>query len=142
MTTIRQLSVFLENKSGRLHEVLSSLGNEKINITALTVADTSEYGVLRLLVSDPEKGYNILKSLGFRVNLTKVISLSISHQAGSLSEVLEKFSVEKLSIEYIYAFSLGEKAIVVLRTENHQKAMEIIENNNFTVINENEIKNF
>ena len=142
MTTIRQLSVFLENKSGRLHEVLSALGDEKINITALTVADTSEYGVLRLLVSDPDKGYNILKSLGFRVNLTEVISLSISHQAGSLSKVLAEFSVEMMSIEYIYAFSLGEKAIVVLRTENHQKAMEIIERNNFTVINENEIKNF
>ena len=141
MSTIRQLSVFLENKSGRLNEVLEALGNEKINLTALTVADTSEYGILRLLVSDPEKGCQLLKSLGFRVNLTEVISLSVSHEAGSLAKVLKKFSEENLSIEYIYAFCLGEKAIIVLRSENHPKAFEIIERNNFTLISEDEIKN-
>jgi len=141
MSIIRQLSVFLENKSGRLHEVLEALGKEKINITALTVADTSEYGILRLLVSDPEKGFQLLKSLGYRVNLTEVISLSVSHQAGSLAKALDKFSEENLSIEYIYAFCLGEKAIIVIRTDNHQKALEIIEQNNFTLIGEEEIKN-
>ena len=141
MTTIRQLSIFLENKSGRLQEVLEILGNEKINITALTIADTLEYGILRLLVSDPENGYQLLKAHGFSVNLTDVISLSVSHKAGSLAGVLKKFSDEKLSIEYIYAFSLGEKAIIVLRTDNRLKAFEIIEQNNFTIISEDEIKN-
>ena len=140
MPTIRQLSVFLENKSGRLHEVLEALGNAGINLTALTVADTSEYGILRLLVSDPEKGCKLLKSLGFRVNLTEVISLSISHQADSLAKTLKDFSDEELSIEYMYAFSLGEKAIVVLRTDNHVKAQEIIERNNYTSVSEDEIK--
>jgi len=141
MMTIRQLSIFLENKSGRLHEVLEALGNEKINITALTIADTSEYGIIRLLVSEPEKGCNLLKTLGFSVNLTEVISLSVSHEAGSLCKVLKKFSDEKLSIEYMYAFSLGEKAIIVLRTDDQPKAFEIIEHNNFTLISEDEIKN-
>ena len=140
MLTIRQLSIFLENKSGRLHEVLTALGNEGINLTALTVADTSEYGILRLLVSDPEKASQLLKSLGFRVSLTEVISLSVSHEAGSLAKVLKKFSEENLSIEYIYAFCLGEKAIIVLRTDNHYKALEIIKQNNFTLIGEDEIK--
>ncbi len=141
MTTIRQLSIFLENKSGRLQEVLEALGNEKINITALTIADTSEYGILRLIVSDPENGYKLLKNRGFSVNLTDVLSLAVSHEAGSLAKVLKKFSEEKLSIEYMYAFSLGEKAIIVLRTDNRPKAFEIIERNNFTVISEDEIKN-
>ncbi len=141
MVTIRQLSIFLENKSGRLTEVLETLGNEKINITALTIADTSEYGILRLIVSDPENGYKLLKARGFSVNLTDVISLSVSHEAGSLSKVLKKLSEEKLSIEYMYAFSLGEKAIVVLRTDNRPKAFEIIERNNFTLISEDDIKN-
>ncbi len=140
MITIRQLSIFLENKSGRLTEVLDALGNEKINITALTIADTSEYGILRLIVSDPEKGYKLLKSNGFSVNLTDVISLSVSHEAGSLAKVLKKLSEEKLSIEYMYAFSLGEKAIVVLRTDNRPKAFEIIERNNFSIIGENDLK--
>jgi len=141
MTTIKQLSVFLENKSGRLHEVLEALGSEKINLTALTVADTQEYGILRLLVSEPEKACQLLKNNGFRVSLTDVVSFFISHQAGSLAKALKDFSAENMSIEYIYAFSLGDKAIAVLRTENCQKAFEIINKNNLKLITENEIKN-
>ena len=141
MTTIRQLSIFLENKSGRLQEVLEVLGNAKINITALTIADTSEYGIVRLLVSDPENGHKLLKDRGYSVNLTDVFSLSVSHEPGSLAKMLKSFSEENLSIEYMYAFSLGEKAIIVLRTNNRLKAFEIIERNNFALIDENEIQN-
>jgi len=139
--TVRQLSIFLENKSGRLQEVLEVLSNEHINITALTIADTSEYGILRLIVSDPENGYKLLKARGFSVNITDVLSLSVSHKPGSLTKMLEKFSEEKLSIEYMYAFSLGERAIVVMRTDNRPKAFEIIKQHNFQVISEEEIKN-
>ena len=141
MKTIRQLSIFLENKSGRLHEALEVLGNSKINITALSIADTSEYGIIRLLVSDPENARNLLKTRGFSVSLTEVISLSISHEAGSLEKVLKQFSDENLSIEYMYAFSLGEKAIITLSTDNLPKAFEIIERNNFIIISEDKIKN-
>jgi len=141
MKTVRQLSVFLENKSGRLQEVLEALGNEKINITALTIADTSEYGILRLIVSDPENGCKLLKTRGYSVNLTNVISLSVSHESGSLATILKKFSDENLSIEYLYSFSLGEKAIIVLRTDNRPKAFEIIEQNHLSIITEDEIRN-
>jgi len=141
MTTIRQLSVFLENKAGRLQEVLDTLSSGSINLTALTIADTSEYGIVRLLVSDPEKGCKLLKMCGYSVNLTEVISLSVSHEPGSLAKILKKFSEENLSIEYMYAFCLGDKAIIVLRTDNHAKAFEIIRQNNFTIISEDEIKN-
>jgi hypothetical protein len=141
MMTIRQLSIFLENKAGRLQEVLEVLSKESINITALTIADTSEYGIVRLLVSDPEGGFKLLKSCGYRVNLTEVISLSVSHEPGSLATMLKQFSDENLSIEYMYAFCLGDKAVIVMRTDNHAKAFEVIEQNNFSIINENEIKN-
>ena len=141
MTTIRQLSVFLENKSGRLQEMLEVLANENINITALSIADTLEFGIVRLLVSDPENGCKLLKSHGFSVSITEVISLSVSHEAGSLAKMLKKFSDKNLSIEYMYAFSLGEKAVITLLTDNHTKAFEVIEQNNFILINENEIKN-
>jgi len=141
MTTIRQLSVFLENKTGRLQEVLDALGSENININALSIADTSEYGILRLIVNDPENGYKYLKARGFSVNLTDVLSLSVSHKAGSLSKVLKKFSDENLSIEYMYAFSLGDKALIVLRTDDRSKAFEIVEQNNFTLISEDDIIN-
>jgi len=141
MKTIKQLSVFLENKAGRLQEVLDALSSENINLTALTIADTSEYGIVRLLLSDPEKGCKLLKTHGYSVNLTEVISLSVSHEPGSLAKMLKKFSEKNLSIEYMYAFSLGDKAVIVLRTDNHLKAFEIIEQNNFTIIIEDEIKN-
>ena len=141
MNTIRQLSVFLENKSGRLQDVLDVLSNGNININALTIADTSEYGILRLIVNDPDNGYKHLKERGFSVNLTEVLSLSVSHKAGSLVKVLKMFSDENLSIEYMYAFSLGDKAIIVLRTDDHAKAFEIVERNQLTVIDENEIRN-
>ncbi len=141
MTTIRQLSIFLENKSGRLTEVLETLGNEKINITALTIADTSEYGILRLIVSDPENGYKLLKERGFSVNLTDVISLAVSPEAGSYAAILKKFSEEKLSIEYMYAFCLGQKSVIVLRTDNRPKAFDIITRNKFSLISEDNIKN-
>jgi len=141
MKTTRQLSVFLENKSGRLQEMLEVLGKEKINITALTIADTTEYGIVRLIVSDPDTGCKLLKTNGFSVSLTEVLSLSVSHEPGSLAAMLKEFSNEKLSIEYMYAFSLGEKAIIVLRSDNHPKAFEIIERNKFTLIGEDEIKN-
>ena len=141
MMTIRQLSIFLENKSGRLQEALEALRNRNINITALTIADTAAYGIIRLLVSEPEDGFKILKSLGYSVSITEVISLSISHVAGSLSDVLKKFSDARLSIEYMYAFSLGEKAIIVMRIDDQAKAFEIIERNSFTLINEEVIKN-
>jgi len=141
MKTTRQLSVFLENKSGRLQELLEVLGNEKVNITALTIADTTEYGIVRLIVSDPELGRKLLKTSGFSVNLTEVISLSVSHEPGSLATILKKFSDENLSIEYMYAFSLGEKAIIVLRTDNCTKAFEIIEQNNYSLLCEDEIRN-
>ena len=141
MSTIRQLSIFLENQFGRLNEVLEALSNENINITALTIADTSEYGILRLIVSEPAKAYDVLKTAGFSVNLTDVLALWVSHKAGSLAQVLKKFAEEKLSIEYLYAFCLGEKAIIVLRTDNRPKAMEIIEGNKFAIINEDDIKN-
>ena len=141
MKTIRQLSVFLENKAGRLNEMLEILSSKSINITALTIADTSEYGIIRLLVSDPEDACALLKTNDFSVSLTDVISLSVSHEAGSLSKLLKKFSDEQLSIEYMYAFSLGEKALIVMRTDNLSKAFEIIEHNNFVIISEEEVRN-
>jgi hypothetical protein len=140
-TTIKQLSVFLENKSGRLTDVLNTLGDEHINITALTIADTSEYGILRLIVSAPEEAYLLLKAQGFSATLTDVLALSVPHTSGSLAEILEKFSDAQISIEYMYAFSLGEKAMVVLRTDNRPKALEVIEQHHLTLFSEEDIKN-
>ena len=104
---IHQFSVFLENKSGRITEVLEVLGEENIRITALTVADTAEFGILRLLVSDPEKARDILKEHAFTVNLTEVISVVAPNEAKHYAKVLKILSDLDISVEYTYAFSTG-----------------------------------
>jgi hypothetical protein len=121
---IPQLSVFLENKTGRLTEVLEVLGEENIRITALSVADTSEFGILRLIVSDPDKARAILKKHDFTVNLTEVISVMAPSGAKFYAKILKILSDLEISVEYTYAFSIGDKSIIILRCSNSDKAIE------------------
>ncbi|HOK51978.1 MAG: ACT domain-containing protein [Bacteroidales bacterium] len=140
--SIKQLSIFLENKSGRLNEVLDVLGEKKINIAALSVADTSEYGILRLIVSDPVEAVNLLKNKNFSVNLTDVIGLETPPEAGSLAKILKPFAEANISIEYMYAFTMKDKGIVVMRTSNRQLAFKIIEEKKLKIITLEEIFKF
>jgi hypothetical protein len=132
--SVKQLSIFLENKSGRLTEVLETLGEEKINIAALSIADTSAYGILRLIVSNPIEALNLLKAKDFSVNLTDVITIETPPEAGSFAKVLKNFSEENISIEYMYAFAYHEKGVIVMRTDDRQKAFQVIENKNMKVV--------
>lgn len=100
---MKQLSIFLENRAGRLEEVLRVLTEENINILSLSMADTSEYGMLRLLVSDPEKGRAALKSRGFSATLTDVLALKMEHKVGELHRVLRVLCEAGVNIEYMYA---------------------------------------
>lgn len=120
---IKQLSVFLENKSGRLHQVFDILGNENINVSACSVADTSEFGILRMIVSDPDKARAALKEQKFSVNISEVISFATPNTPGALSKTLAIMSKAGISIEYIYGFSVGEKSFIVLRCDNIEKAI-------------------
>ncbi len=137
--SIKQLSIFLENKSGRLTEVLETLGQENINIAALSIADTSEYGILRLIVSDPLESLKLLKAKNFSVNLTDVIGIETPVEAGSFAKALKYFSEENISIEYMYAFSYHDKGIIVMRTDDRQKAFETIEKKNLKLIKQEDI---
>jgi hypothetical protein len=123
---IHQLSVFLENKSGRLTEVLETLGSESIKITALTVADTSEFGILRMIVSDPQKAKELLKKRSFTVNITDVISIMAPNEAKYYAMALRILSDVDISIEYTYAFSIGEKSIIILRCSNTEQAIKTL----------------
>jgi hypothetical protein len=131
---IHQLSVFLENKSGRLTEVLEVLGEENIRITALTVADTTEFGILRLLVSDPEKARDILKGHAFTVNLTEVISVVAPNEAKHYARVLKILSDLDISVEYTYAFSLGDKSIIILRCSNSSEAINALKSHEMELL--------
>ena len=131
---IHQLSVFLENKSGRLTEVLNALGSENIRITALSVADTSEFGILRMIVSDPQKAKEILKNRQFTVNLTDVISIMAPNEAKYYAMVLKILSDKEISIEYTYAFSIGEKSIIILRSSNTDEAIKALKTHEMELI--------
>ena len=131
---IHQLSVFLENKSGRLTEVLEALGEENIRITALSVADTAEFGILRLIVSDPEKARELLKKKSFSVNLNEVISVIVPNEAKHYARVLKILSDLSISVEYTYAFSLGEKSIVILRCSNTEEAIRALKSHELDLL--------
>jgi hypothetical protein len=131
---VHQLSVFLENKSGRLTEVLEVLGEENIRITALSVADTSEFGILRLLVSEPDRARELLKKHSFTVNLTEVISVMAPNEAKYYAKVLKILSDKDLSVEYTYAFSLGDKSIIILRCSNTEEAIKALKSHEMELL--------
>ena len=124
---IKQLSVFLENKSGRLTEVTEVLGSQDINITAFSIADTADFGILRMLVNNPDKAVKTLRDNGFTVSLTDVICVIVPHAPGALARALRILSDAGVSIEYIYAFAIEGKASVVIRTETPEKAIAALQ---------------
>ncbi len=138
--TIRQLSVFLENKTGYLNDMLAVLSKYNINIIALTVADTNEYGIVRMILSDPEKALDVLREEKFTVRMHEILALEMAAAPGSLSKISDLFTTAGICIEYMYAFSFGSKSVVVLRTDNREKAIEVIKKNNLRPITEADIK--
>ena len=139
--TINQISIFVENKYGRLGEILATLADENIHIIAATVADTSEYGILRLIVTEPDKAYRALKQNNISANLTDVLAISTESSAGSFAKTLNLFTQSGLSIEYMYCFSLKEKSVIILRTNNREAAREVIRHNDLGYISERDLLN-
>jgi len=131
---IHQLSVFLENKSGRITEVLEVLGEKNFRITALSVADTTEFGILRLIVSEPEKARELLKKHSFSVNLTEVISVIAPNEAKHYAKVLRILSDLDISVEYTYAFSTGDKSIIILRCSNTEEAIKALKSHEMELL--------
>lgn len=138
--TIRQLTVFLENKTGHLNETLSVLAKNNINIIALTMADSSEFGILRAIVSDPEKALIVLKAEHFTVRVHEIVSIEMDAAPGSMSNIFDLFTEANICIEYVYAFSFGSKSILILRTDNSEKTLEVIYKNGLKMISEEELK--
>jgi len=138
--TVSQLSVFLENKTGYLNQVLAVLAKYNINIIALTVADTSDYGILRAIVSDPEKALEVLRAEQFSVRIHDILSIEMDAAPGTMSRILDLFTAADICIEYVYAFSFGSKSILILRTDNRDKSVEIIKANNLKSITEADLR--
>jgi hypothetical protein len=139
---IKQLSVFLENKSGRLNEVSKLLGSAGINMSAFTVADTSEFGILRLIVSDPDRACKVLRDNQFSVSLTEVICLNCPNEPGSLAEVLQILFDNEVSVEYLYAFSMCESAYVVLKPDHMEKCIRVLQAHKMELVKASELYKF
>ena len=132
---IKQLSVFLENKQGRLWKALKTLKSENIDIRALSIADTSEFGILRMIVSDPDRAKELLEN-EFAVSIADVLAIEVEDQPGGLEAALGLLNENDVNVEYIYAFveKKTSKALVVLRTDDNDTSLKLLKQNGFSVI--------
>lgn len=137
---IKQLSVFIENREGRLEEVLEVLKQNNVNIVSLSLADTSDYGLLRLLVTNPEAGKKALTDNGFSAMLTDVLGVKLCHRVGFLQELLEVICQNHINIEYMYALSTGtDDASIVIKTSDLEKAAEVLKKTAVELVTQEEI---
>lgn len=139
---IKQISIFVENKVGRLSSIIDVLGESKVDISALSIADTTDFGILRVIVDKPDVAINVLKEHGVAVKSTDVIALAIDDTPGGLSEVLATLTKNNITIEYMYAF-VGKKegkALMVFKTDDLVKTQKVLEEDeHVTVIDLNDI---
>ena len=133
---VEQISIFIENKSGRLAEVARILGEAGVNIRALSLADTSDFGILRLIVNDREKAKQVLKDQGFTVSKTEVVAIEVPDRPGGLSEILETLDGESINVEYMYAFveRCEENAVIIFRFDETEKAIKTLIEKGFNVL--------
>lgn len=138
---IKQISIFLENKSGRLARVTRVLGDNGINIRALSIADTTDFGILRLIVNDPDKAHKVLKEAGFSVNSTDVIAVEINDSPGGLACSLEYLRDASINIEYLYAFltKSSSAALVVFRVEQIDEAIRVLQGKGIRVLDGSQV---
>lgn len=137
--TIHQLSVFIENKSGTLVKVLKLLKEEGIQLIASTIADTAEYGICRIICSEPVRAFEVLKAAGVAVTLTEVFAIELDDVPGRAADAIETFANEGISIAYLYSFLLGGKGVLIFRTDNAEKAREVITSKGLNVVPEKDL---
>ncbi|PYG87047.1 hypothetical protein LY28_02430 [Ruminiclostridium sufflavum DSM 19573] len=133
---VQQISVFLENKSGRLAEVTKTLAENNIDICALSIADTTDFGILRLIVNKPKEAEAALSKNEFTVSCTDVIAIAVEDKPGGLARALEVLQNNSISIEYMYAFvgKFGNEAFVIIRAENPEAALETIKSCDIKIV--------
>lgn len=136
---IKQLTVFLENRAGRLEQVTQVLKENDINIVSVSLADTNDFGLLRLIISDPEKAAAVLKAEGFSAMLTDVIAVKLTQHVGKLGELLVILSEADVNVEYMYGLTSGdENASIVIKTSDQEKAVDVITKSAFELLSSEE----
>jgi hypothetical protein len=134
--TVKQISVFLENTAGRLGEVTSLLGEGGVNLRAITIADTADFGILRLIVDDHEKALNLFKDGGFTAKVTEVLAIEVDDEPGGLARVMTIFEDNNVNIEYLYATleKSADKAVVIFRVEDIDSALSLIKDHGLKMV--------
>ena len=135
----KQLSIFLENKKGRFTEIAKLLGEEGVNMKAFTVSENSDFGILRLIVSDTEKAIRVLRDHKYAVNEADVVCISCPNKPGALGLVMDMLTRAGIFIEYMYAFSEGESANVIIRPDNLTLCVEVLKNNQLELLTASEL---
>ncbi|MGW8323806.1 MAG: ACT domain-containing protein [Thermodesulfobacteriota bacterium] len=138
---VEQLSIFLENKSGRLAEVTRLLGASGINTRALTLADTTDFGILRLIVNDNAEALRVLKKAGFTVGKTEVVAIEVPDRPGGLAEILDRLGSAGINVEYMYAFveKSGDDAVVIFRFDDIDQAIELLRKSGVEIMDEKKV---
>ena len=133
---VEQISIFIENKSGRLAEITRILGEASINIRALSLADTTDFGILRLIVDNVEKAKDVLKERGFTVNKTEVVAVEVPDRPGGLATILQTLDAGQINVEYMYAFveRCGGNAVIIFRFDETDKAIAALRASNFSIL--------
>ena len=133
---VEQIAVFLENKSGRLAEITAALAGTGINIRALSVADTADFGILRLIVDDVARARQVLKDGGFTVGITNVIAVEVDDKSGGLASVLKSIDQAGINVEYMYAFvnKSGENAVLIFRFDDMDRAITALQEGRFSLL--------
>lgn len=140
---IKQLSIFLENKTGRLTDVTQLLGKAGINLSAFSLAESADFGILRVVLSDPESARKLLVENGFTVNLSDVVCLYVPNTPGTLSEALLSLSENKVAVEYMYAFAWKDDiARVIIRPDNIIRCIEVLQKSNLKLASADEMYGF
>ena len=142
--SVKQLSVFIENKEGKLKKAVNAMSQAGINIRALSIADSSKYGILRLIVSDNETAIKALKEEKFTVKETNVIVVGVKDEPNGLNSMLEILENEGINVEYLYAFvgSKTDEAIVVVKIENYEEGLRALENAGATLLSKEDLDEF
>lgn len=140
--TVHQLSIFVENRQGTLIKVLQLLKEANVQLIASTIADTVEYGIYRVICSEPERAFEILKAQGISVALSDVFAIELDNEVGRAADTLTLFSEEEISIAYMYSFLLNGKGILVFRTDNEEKTRKVIKEHQLKYIPEKDLSKY
>ena len=138
---IKQISIFAENKAGRLEKITGKLKSANINIRAFTIAEAGDFGVMRMVVDKPEQAHNVLHDAGFTVSETDVLGIEMSDSPGGLHEISTVLGSNAINVDYAYAFAMAtQKALLIIRVDNINNAIEVLENSDIRLISMEEFK--